>query len=87
MRVMVRVRALKRDLKVVRFMVVVGNTAIARLGTLVVAKATRVMSRTCTKLLRSGSASGQGQSYGYCIIVIGPKRDIVGNELGLEYGC
>ena len=73
MRVMVRVKALKRGLQVVRFMVVVGNTALARLGTLVVAKATRAMSRTCTKLLRSGSGSGQGQSYGYCIIIIGQK--------------
>ena len=55
MRVMVKVRALKRGLKVVRFMVVVGNTAIATLGTLVVTKALRAISRTCTKLLRSGS--------------------------------
>ena len=87
MRVLVREKALKRGLQVVRFMVVVGNTAIARLGTLVVAKAMRAMSRTCTKFLRSESCSGQAQSYCYCIIVIGPKRDIVGNELGLEYGC
>ena len=76
---------LEKGLKVVRFIVLVGNTALAKLGTLVVAKAMRAMSRTCTKFLRSESCSGQ--AYCYCIIVIGPKRDIVGNELGLEYGC
>ena len=46
---------LEKGLKVVRFIVFVGDTALAKLGTLVVAKDLRAMSRTCTKLLRSWS--------------------------------